>query len=202
MVDRTFWYRQVMPTKTTPAPSARDRLLAAANELFYKEGVHSVGVDRVIDHAGVAKASLYNTFGSKDELVKSYLALRQESRRARIERHLAKWNTPQEKILAVFDAMAELTSEPTFRGCAFVNASAELQSDGVADICENARAYVRGVFNDLASAAGASDPDTLARQLVLIYDGAVVGAQMDRNSRAPQLARETAQTLLDISLGA
>jgi AcrR family transcriptional regulator len=60
-------------------PSARERLLAAANELFYNEGVHTVGIDRIIEHAGVAKASLYNTFGSKDELVRAYLETRHVS---------------------------------------------------------------------------------------------------------------------------
>ena len=62
-----------MGAKTTAVPSARERLLTAANELFYAEGVHTVGIDRVIERAGVAKASLYNTFGSKDELVRVYL---------------------------------------------------------------------------------------------------------------------------------
>ena len=66
---------------------ARERLLAAANELFYNEGVHTVGIDRVIEQAGVAKASLYNTFGSKDELVRAYL----ESRHTRIADHYASY---------------------------------------------------------------------------------------------------------------
>ena len=68
-----------MSAKTAAVPSARERLLAAASELFYAEGVHTVGIDRVIERAGVAKASLYNTFGSKEELVRAYL----ESRHAR-----------------------------------------------------------------------------------------------------------------------
>src|SRR5262245_38929851 len=70
----------------SPRPSARKRILAAANELFYEEGIHSVGIDRVIERAGVAKASLYNTFGSKDELVRAYLEGRQASREDRIMR--------------------------------------------------------------------------------------------------------------------
>ena len=65
-------------------PSARERLLAAANELFYDEGVHTVGIDRIIEQAGVAKASLYNTFGSKDELVRAYLQTRHDSVTQRI----------------------------------------------------------------------------------------------------------------------
>src|SRR5947207_2514323 len=121
-------------------PSARERLLAAANELFYNEGVHTVGIDRVIAHAGVAKASLYNTFGSKDELVRAYLAGRQQTRQERIQRHLARHENPRDKLLAVFDAQAETFALPGYRGCAFQNASAEGSDDGtVREICEDIR---------------------------------------------------------------
>src|SRR6201990_194804 len=110
-------------------PSARERLLAAANELFYNEGVHTVGIDRVIEQAGVAKASLYNTFGSKDELVGAYLEGRHASMAARIMRSLEKYRTPREKLLGVFEAQGELFTEPGFRGCAFVSASSESPSE-------------------------------------------------------------------------
>ena len=75
--------------------SARERLLAAANELFYSEGVHTVGIDRVIEQAGVAKASLYNTFGSKDELIRAYLAARHESVTQRITQAVERYDTPR-----------------------------------------------------------------------------------------------------------
>src|SRR5438552_12796209 len=101
----------VKEASTTKA-SARERLLAAADELFYAEGVHTVGIDRVIAHAGVAKASLYNTFGSKDELVRAYLQRRQDARQERIRRHLAPYDDPREKVLAVFDAAAEAFNLP------------------------------------------------------------------------------------------
>ena len=81
-------------------PSARERLLAAANELFYNEGVHTVGIDRVIEQAGVAKASLYNTFGSKDELVRAYLETRQASVTQRITQAVERYDTPRERLLA------------------------------------------------------------------------------------------------------
>ena len=84
--------------------SPRERLLAAANELFYAEGVHTVGIDRVIDRAGVAKASLYNTFGSKDELVKAYLEGRHAASAARISRHMERYDSPRDRLLAVFEA--------------------------------------------------------------------------------------------------
>ena len=106
-------------------PPARERLLAAANELFYNEGVHTVGIDRVIEQAGVAKASLYNTFGSKDELVRAYLETRHASVTQRIMAAVHRYGTPRERLLAVFEGQAELFAQPDYRGCAFARASAE-----------------------------------------------------------------------------
>src|SRR5262245_3583156 len=111
--------------------SARERLLAAADELCYAEAVHTVGLDRVLERAGVAKASLYNTFGSKDELVRAYLQERHLVRRARIEARLAECATPREKILAIYDVLGEIFTEAApYRGCAFLNASAEVLTPG------------------------------------------------------------------------
>src|SRR6201996_9792456 len=95
-----------MSTVTDPGtarrPSARERLLDAADELFYEEGIHIVGIDRVIEKAGVAKASLYSTFGSKDELVRAYLTRRYQRRRARIETWVDRYDEPRDRLLAVF----------------------------------------------------------------------------------------------------
>src|SRR5579863_9620804 len=112
-----------MGAKSAAVPSARERLLAAANELFYAEGVHTVGIDRVIERAGVAKASLYNTFGSKDELVKVYLEGRHAVVATRITRYIERYHDPRERLLGVFEAQSELFAEPGYRGCAFVSAS-------------------------------------------------------------------------------
>src|ERR1700689_5967393 len=100
-----------MAAKAPSAPSARERLLAAASELFYAEGVHTVGFDRVIERAGVAKASLYNTFGSKDELVRAYLEGRHAATSARITRYLERYSDPRERLLGVFEAQGELFPE-------------------------------------------------------------------------------------------
>src|ERR1700710_1511256 len=107
---------------TARKPSARDRLLAAADELFYAEGVHTVGIDRVIERAGVAKASLYSAFGSKDELIRSYLERRHEARKTRIAAKLARYDAPRDRLLGVFEAQSDVFAEPGFKGCAFVNA--------------------------------------------------------------------------------
>src|SRR5215472_4805256 len=107
--------------------TARERLLAAADELFYAEGIHTVGIDRVIERAGVAKASLYSTFGSKDELVRAYLLGRHERRERRLTARLATYNSPREKLLGIFDYLSDFHQQPTFRGCPFINANAESQ---------------------------------------------------------------------------
>ena len=118
-----------MSTTTEHAPerrlSARRRLLDAAGELFYAEGVQTVGIERVIETAGVAKATLYNTFGSKEALVRAYLDERHAETADRLTAAVAAAKTPREAIVAVFAAQAELFTQPDFRGCAFVAASSE-----------------------------------------------------------------------------
>jgi AcrR family transcriptional regulator len=187
-----------MSTKTLDRSSARDRLLAAADELFYDEGIHSVGIDRVIERAGVAKATLYNVFGSKDELIRAYLTARHAARQERLTKGLARYDTPRERILGVFDVLGEVFAQPRYRGCAFLNASAEASGGtAVAEVSGQSRAWVRSLFTELGRAAGAADPDGLAQQLVLLYDGATVAARMDHDPTAATAARAVATVLVD-----
>src|SRR5580698_5485329 len=177
---------------------ARERLLAAADELFYEEGVNLVGIDRVIERAGVAKASLYDCFGSKEELIRSYLQQRHEARQVRLRERLSRCANGKEKILAVFDSMAEVAAKPDFRGCAFARASAEARpGSSVKAMCDESRAWNLALFADLARQAGAADPDRVAQQLRLLYDGASLSAHVDTNSTAVAGARAMAQLLLD-----
>lgn len=178
--------------------SARERLLAAARELFYKEGINNVGIDRVIEHAGVAKASLYSNFGSKDELVRAYLQEMHDRRQARVLERIARHRSPRERLLAVFDGVAETFAQPGYRGCAFVRTSAEMPMGGPAkEVIDEARAWMRDLFTTLAREAGARNAPVLAQQLVLIYDGAVTAASMDGNTGAAATARSLAANLLD-----
>jgi AcrR family transcriptional regulator len=177
--------------------TARERLLSAANQLFYEEGVHTVGIDRVIERAGVAKASLYSTFGSKDELIRAYLEMRHQRRRDRIAERIAQHDDPRARLLSVFDLLGELFADPGFRGCALVNASAEAAGGKVRKTCRDSRAWTRALFTELAREAGATDPERLAQQLVILYDGATVSAQMERDLTAAATARAVAATLLD-----
>ncbi len=179
-------------------PSVRERLLAAADELFYNEGVHTVGIDRVIEQAGVSKASLYALFGSKDELIRGYLERRHEARRRRIEQAFARCDTPRERLLAVFDVLADRLSRPESRGCAFINAGAESPLGSATEqATQDYRAWVVELFAEQARAAGAADPKALAAQLILLYDGAAVVVRMDGPSTAPAAARQAAELLVD-----
>jgi AcrR family transcriptional regulator len=190
-----------MSTKAAAGPSARERLLAAAGELFYDEGVHTVGIDRVIERAGVAKASLYNSFGSKDELVRAYLEGRHARITARITRYLERYSDPRDRLLGVFEAQGELFAEPTFRGCAFVSASAESPGEAVSRATEDYRGWVRGLLTGLAREIGVPDPERLGRQLHMIYDGASLSAR-DHDPAVSATARAAAEALLDAAVAA
>src|ERR1700683_3940757 len=114
-----------MPTRTTRSTppkaikrSPRERLLQAASELFYAEGVQSVGIDRVIERAGAAKATLYSTFGSKEQLVCAYLDARHAQTLGGLRAAADAVEDPIERLLAVFDAQAQLFRAPNFHGCA------------------------------------------------------------------------------------
>jgi AcrR family transcriptional regulator len=186
----------------SPRISARERLLAAANDLFYAEGVRTVGIDRVIERVGVAKASLYNLFGSKEQLEAAYLASRHEATTRRLGETISRFANPRQKILAVFDAQASQFTQPDFRGCAFVAASTEAPPGGLVErAADEFRAWIRALLTDLAEQAGAHDPQRLACQLHLVYDGAGLAARMDHRDPAIGPAeRDAIETLLDAAL--
>jgi len=189
--------------RRTGRPPARDRLLAAANELFYAEGVQSVGIDRIIERAGVAKASLYNSFRSKEELVQAYLHSRHAGTADRLTAAINGQQDPRAQVLAVFDAQSRQFRSPDFHGCAFVSASTEaVPGSLVQQATDEFRGWIRELFTDLARRAGAADPEQLGHQLHLVYDGASLGARMDRDPSIATAARATAEALLDAALPA
>jgi AcrR family transcriptional regulator len=202
--DRGPSARERRPSARERRPSARERLLAAASELFYDEGVHTVGVDRITERADVAKATLYTLFGSKDGLVRAYLQDRHDRTRDRMTRELAtRFDTPRERLLGVFEVQGLSFTEPGFRGCAFVGANAEASpGSGIAEVTEDYRTWLRSLFLDLAEQAGAADPGHLAQQLVLLYDGAGISAWMDHDASTAQAARAIAAALIEAAIPA
>jgi AcrR family transcriptional regulator len=179
-------------------PAPRERLLDAADGLFYGEGICSVGVDRVLREADVARASLYTAFGSKEELVKAYLERRSNAWREHVRTTLpVRWSAPRERILGVFEMLGEWFAAPGYHGCPFINANAEGRPGGVIEqVTDMHRAWVRGLFAGLAGEAGAADPDAVGAQLILLYDGAMVGAQLDRSAAPAGAARAAADAIL------
>jgi AcrR family transcriptional regulator len=189
-----------MPQRTAKRPSARERLIAASDELFYRDGVHSTGVDAVIEKACVAKGSLYYIFGGKDELVAAYLRGRLEAWKQRVEAAQAGIGDPDAKILAVFDAIAEDVSQPEFRGCPFHKASAEAPAGEAQRLAiKEYSDWLRRFFADLAARTGAADSEALTDALIVLYEGAVATAEMGDTPRAAAL---TAKRIARLTLAA
>ena len=171
----------------------RDRLLDAADRLFYREGVRAVGIDRVLAEADAAKASLYQHFGCKDQLVASYLERRTVDARANIEAYLAD-TPPSQRALKFFDWVVEWAESKDFRGCPLQHAASELT-----DAAHPARAIAHGQrewfaerFLEWTKAAGVK---AMARALVVLFDGAVAASEVDGPQRASD-ARWMARKLL------
>ena len=189
-----------MATKTAKRPSARERLLAASDELFYRDGVHSTGIDAVIERAGVAKGSLYYIFGGKDELVAAYLRGRHQVWRQRVEAAQADTDDPDQKILAIFDALADYVSRPEFRGCPFNNAAAEAPAGQAQRLAINEyRDWLRQSFRQLAVDTGAADSEALTDALIVLYDGALATTNTAEPARA---AAMTAKRIARLTLAA
>ena len=180
----------------TSEVAVRDRLLDAADRLFYREGVRAVGIDRVLAEADAAKASLYQHFGCKDQLVASYLERRTVGARANIEAYLAD-TPPSQRALKFFDWVVEWAESKYFRGCPLQHTVTELT-----DAAHPARAIAYGQREwfterlfEWTTAAGVKDPKATARALVVLFDGAVAGSEMDGPQRAKD-ARWMAKKLL------
>lgn len=187
-------------SKRSPNPHtpAGERILDTAVELFYARGIRAVGVDVIADAAATTKKTLYDRFGSKDELVAAYLRRRHERWREFFDPWLeASGRTGESRVLDVYDA-AEAWANDQVRGCAFVNAYAEIggiDHPGNAVIVED-KTFMRDVFVRLLREAGRDDADELGGRLHLLYEGAMVAHTVAGRSDAFETARETAGVLL------
>jgi AcrR family transcriptional regulator len=191
--------RSVNPAPKERSAAAKARLLAAASELFYAEGIQSVGIDRVIEHAGVAKATLYSAFGSKEGLIRAYLQTRHDATSDRMTKELEeRYETAKERLVGVFEVQGLSFTDPDFRGCAFISANADAPNiPAVEEASQSYRAWLHALFLDLATEAGAKDPTLLAQQLVLLYDGSGISAWLDQDKAADNTARTVATALVE-----
>lgn len=179
---------------------ARERILKAASALFYQKGFRGVGIDEIVERSGVTKMTLYKHFASKDQLIAEFLRRRdqwwQEWFTSTVEQRAV---TPGERLLAVFDVLGEWFQSPGFRGCAFINAVAELadcEHPGHTVSLEH-KEVVHTYLRRMSAETGVSDPQRLAYQLMLLVEGAIVMAQMGAGLTAARNARDAASVLLE-----
>lgn len=173
--------------------------MRTASEMFYEEGIRAVGVDTLVERAGAAKMSLYKNFGSKDELVAAYLRARDERWRAWFEDAVERRaNSPKGKLLAVFDAYDEWMERESPRGCAFINAFAEISDPAhpAREVVREQKGWMLRYLMGLASDAGAEEPGGLAERLFVLLEGATVADAMRSVTGSMRKAREVAAVLV------
>ncbi|MFD8152413.1 MULTISPECIES: TetR/AcrR family transcriptional regulator [unclassified Streptomyces] len=160
---------------TTDKASTRDRLLDAAADLFYREGV-SIGVETLCRSAGVSKRSMYQLFAGKDEVLAASLdrLLPQYEARLTPDPEEEPAGTPRESILHVFERLEKAAAEPAYLGCPYLAALVELKDPAhpASAVARGAKERLQGFFRTRAAEGGARDPELLARQLMLVFDGA------------------------------
>lgn len=169
---------------------AKERILETATTLFYKYGVNATGIDLIIAEAGIAKATLYNNFDSKEELVAKYL----EKLRVSFQDDLNRSVQARGRSLSIpFDLLEATVVEGEFFGCPFTNALTELPESNL--VREEVRRH-REVVMKYFSGFGSTE---IAQQLMLVYDGAFIGCKLDPDREHVRVARDLAQQLVDLA---
>jgi AcrR family transcriptional regulator len=191
-------------TNAAEAPaSVGERILSTASDLFYREGVRAVGVQRIIDEAGIAKASLYAHYDSKDDLVAACLAKQVDVYRVQLAQRLADPTLDaRARLLAMFDLRAEVVAGTNFRGCPILNTGSELADPHhpARAVAAEARKEVQELITQLCQEAGVTSPADVVGTLLVLYDGAAAAAQVDGNPAAGRHARWAAEQIIDAHL--
>jgi AcrR family transcriptional regulator len=181
------------------AVQARERLLTAAEELFYAEGIRAVGVERILTESGVGRASFYRHFAGKDDLILVVLARADERWRDWLRATIDSYGLPAvERPVALFDALGEWLDGAGYRGCAFINAMIEAADcDGPIHAAVVAhKDAVTDYVDALLAAAGRDDHAELAPDVMLLIEGAMVTSIREGDSRAAARAGRIARVLL------
>lgn len=180
-------------------PSKRDELVRKSLAVFYRDGFHATGMDALVAETGISKTTMFKHFRTKDDLILAVLRYRDETFRNWFLRKLDECDLPpKDKLLAVFDILKEWFEEPDFRGCMFIKASAEFQDPGHPAYCQSTehKRMLLAAFKNLAERAHARQPELLARQLLLLKEGAIVAAQMGFDPDPSVAAKDAAALLI------
>lgn len=178
--------------------STSERLTAAAARLFQERGLTRVGINEIIREADVARMSLYNNFTSKEDLALAAYAAVSNNRKDAVDAAIDASCGPEAAILAIFDLAAELAGGTSFRGCVFIDlaAHAAVEDARLLDLVRSHKALLRDRFTRLAQQAGMADPETLARQLLALWDGSLTDAFIEGDTAPISAARCAAEHLL------
>jgi AcrR family transcriptional regulator len=181
--------------------AARQRILDTAFRLFYAHGIRGVGIDRIIAESGVAKATFYKHFPAKDELALAYLdRVDEQWTRQLKDAAEAAGDDPAEQLVGLYDALLSACRRDGYRGCGFINAAAE--SEAGTPLHARTVAHkdaIRSWMRELATDAGAADPDGLARSLSLLLDGGLASGVLDGSPEAPRAAKAAARSLVELA---
>ncbi len=186
-----------MPAPQTN-PSARERILDTASQLFYRHGFQAVGIDTIIAEAGVAKMTLYRHFAAKDDLIVAYLERSNQQFWGWLEGEIAAVADPAAQLLAIFAAVGRLVRSPHCLGCTFQAIAVEFPSldyRGHQVALAHKQALIER-FRRLAEQANLRDPAALANQLLLLMDGAWVSARMFGSANPATEVAAAAQALI------
>jgi AcrR family transcriptional regulator len=197
--------RRGAASRPEPSLGVKDRLVATASELFYREGVRAVGIQRVIEEAGVAKASLYAHFESKDELIAACLDQRISAWQAHVvTRLLDSTLDARGKLLALFDLQVEWIRNPEFRGCPLQSVSAEIAAPDhpAKRVLAEHRQWLRDFLTALVTEAGLQPAAEVVGALIVLYDGASAAALVDGSAAMANHARWAVERLIEVSLQA
>lgn len=183
--------------KMTPAAL---KILETASHLFYSKGIHSIGVETIAKEAGVTKKTLYDRFGSKDQLIVAYLQGRDQQWRKHIQDYLDQFSEEQpiEQILGIFDAAESWLESSSPRGCAFINALAELTDEahpGRNIIVEEKR-WLKQLFASLLEKLQLSDIEEASEQLFILHEGLMVTHSMKLSSSSNASTKKIVKALL------
>lgn len=178
----------------------KQRVLETADSLFYEEGIRAIGIDRIISESGIAKASFYRFFASKDVLITEWIRMRDANWRAWLAESVDMLApAPADKPLAVFDALYSRFRNPAFRGCAFLNTIVELArtEHPAAQAARAHKRAVRDLIQGYLVGAGYDDADELAIEIMQLIDGALMTAVREGKPDSALRAKRLAGMLLD-----
>jgi AcrR family transcriptional regulator len=183
-----------------PTATARDRLIDTAISLFNRYGFHATGVDRIVAVARVAKKTLYAHFPSKEDLILAALSRKRAAFADKfLPQILAESGDPRERLLGLFELAKSWFADPDFFGCIFINAAVEYSEPGhpINNCAREFKTLLRNFVREQAVAGGAADPDILADQIALLFEGATTVAQVQARPDAATTAKVIAEQLVD-----